>query len=107
MKRPAFFVFTNDDGGAGGSPLPPTGGAPTPPAPAPRRASRLECEGCGCSLDQDGRILARGEGLKAHLDREDEVKRLKKALDEANESITELRAQVAALTPKPKRSILM
>lgn len=105
MKRFTFARFYQVGDPPGGVLPPPT---PTPALdpPDPPRAGRLQCEGCGCVLDSQGKIIRRGDGLKAHLDREDEVKTLRKDLDDANALVTELRSQVSALTPKPKRNIL-
>jgi len=106
MTRGTFQRFYSPDDPPGI--LPPPTPTPTPtPEPEPRHAGRVTCEGCGCALDSRGKIIMRGDGLKAHLDREDEVKRLTKELATAAETEGELRAQVAALTPKPKRNIFM
>ena len=86
--------------------LPPPAPAVVADPPEPTRGNRVICEGCGCSLDAAGKIIRRGEGLKAHLDREDETKELRKELDIKDGQIAELTAKVTALTPKPKRNIL-
>lgn len=108
MKTRGVFqrLYDENDGG-GGSVLPPAVTPPTPAVPEPRRAGYLTCDGCGCALDTQGKIIRRGDGLKAHLDREEEVANLRKELDQATTRIAELDLQVSALTPKKRKSILM
>jgi hypothetical protein len=74
--------------------------------PEPERPGRVTCEFCGCSLDSKGNIIRRGEGARKYLSQEDEIARLRKELDGAQSRNTELAAQVSALTPKERRSIL-
>ena len=105
MKRGTFERFYSPEGDGGVLPLPTP--APTPaPEPEPRNAGRVTCEGCGCSLDSQGKIIRRGEGLKAHLDREDEVKALRKDLDAATESVRQLTVELAPFKAEKRRSIL-
>jgi hypothetical protein len=103
MKRPTFARFFNDDD-AGGV-LPPASSPParTPPEPASASPGRVTCEGCGCSLDTRGAIIRRGDGLKAHLDRERELETLTKALDEEREKSRLLSARLAELEPSAKK----
>ncbi len=102
----ARLYSPDDDGGV----LPAVSPETAPPSrsePAePRSPGRVTCEGCGCQLDSRGAIIRRGDGLKAHLDREDTVRDLQKALDAARAEVTELSARVKALEPKERRSIL-
>jgi hypothetical protein len=107
--RGAFQRFYNSGEGGSGDVLPPA--VPPAPAPAPApapRAGYLTCDGCGCALDSQGKIIRRGDGLKSHLDREDEVSELRKRVATLEQTEGELRAEVARLTPPAKRrSILM
>lgn len=107
MRRKTFERFYSPEDGGGV--LPPPSPAPSPapaPEPEPRNTGRVTCEGCGCALDTKGKIIMRGEGLKAHLDREDEVRRLTIELDAANASVRDLGTQLAGLKAKERKSIL-
>jgi hypothetical protein len=104
MKRATFERFYSPEGDGGI--LPPANPAPAPEPTPEARAGRVTCEGCGCALDSKGKIILRGDGLKAHIEREDEVRRLEKELATATESVRELGVQVAAFKAKEKRSIL-
>ncbi len=104
MRIRATFARYFDSDPATGLPAP-TPPAPPTPAPEPRSPGRVTCEGCGCSLDAKGLIIARGDGLRAFMAREDENVRLQKELDDARGTITELNARIQALEPK-RRNIL-
>lgn len=101
---PRFARFFYPDGDPG---LPPPTPPPAPtPAPEPARPGRVTCEGCGCSLDSRGQIIARGEGLRAFMAREDEVAALTKELARKDEQISALAARVRELEPAPRKSVL-
>jgi hypothetical protein len=105
MRIRATFARYFDSDPATGLPAP-TPPAPPTPAPEPRSPGRVTCEGCGCSLDAKGLIIARGDGLRAFMAREDENARLQKELDGARAEITELNARIRELEPKQRRNIL-
>lgn len=88
------------------SPLPAVIGQAPREEPDPPSRGRVTCEGCGCSLDTGGRIIRRGDGLKAHLDREDEVTRLQKELDSAHDSVRLLETELSTLKSKARKSII-
>lgn len=102
VPRLSRFFYPEGDPG-----LPPPTPTPTPtPAPEPARPGRVTCEGCGCSLDSRGQIIARGEGLRAFMAREDEVTQLRKELDEKGQQVTELAARLRELEQPARKSVL-
>ncbi len=110
MRRLGTFARFYNTGGTG-SAMPPAEPPVTPVEPPeprePARTRNVTCDGCGSLLDSKGQIITRGEGIRAHIAREDEVTRLTKELDGANQKVTELEARIAELTPAKKRSIFL
>ena len=59
------------------------------------RGSRT-CEYCGCTLDARGNVLKRGDRVKGDLEREDEIRALKRQLAELRAAKGEVETKLAA-----------
>lgn len=79
---PAAPLLTSDDL------APPAGGAPR---------GKLQCEFCGCGLDQSGGVLKKGDRAKAYLALDDDLEKVRKELTDATKRADDLAAQLAQL----------
>lgn len=85
--------------------LPPGGPTPTPaPEPEPRPARNVACGYCGCRLDPTGEVMKMGAEAIRFRDQEDEIRRLKLAIEKRDEEIATLKA--ANAPPAKPRSFV-